>query len=107
MSDVPTHDEETTLTPLDLRVRSGLAVVFLVGYFLYLYMVTYYPAKLPGDTLGMVLGQLGNLIALVFGFYFGLSVGLAAGKKPAGVTVTTAPDSKTTTSVETKTEPTP
>ncbi len=104
----PPHDE-VVLTPLDLKIRSAMAILLLIGYFGYLYTVTYYPAKLPGDTLGMVLGQLGNLIALVFGFYFGLSVGLAIGKKtPAagGVTVTPPPDSKTSTTIQTESKPT-
>lgn len=56
-------------------MRAIVAVVILAGFFGYLALVTWHPALLPGDTLGMILGALGTLATGVVTFYFGSSQG--------------------------------
>ena len=66
---------------LDEKMRAIVAVVILAGFFGYLALVTWHPALLPGDTLGMILGGLGTLATGVVTFYFGSSQGSAAKDK--------------------------
>ena len=68
-------------TTLDEKMRAIVAIIVLVGFFGYLAMVTWHPALLPGDTLGIILGVLGTLAAGVVTFYFGTSFGSAVKDK--------------------------
>lgn len=62
-------------------MRAIVAVVILAGFFGYLALVTWHPALLPGDTLGMILGGLIAISGAVVQFYFGTTAGSTAKDK--------------------------
>ena len=65
-------------------MRAIVAVVILAGFFGYLALVTWHPALLPGDTLGMILGGLIAISGAVVQFYFGTTAGSTAKDKTGG-----------------------
>lgn len=86
-------------------VRALLTAYLVTLFFGYLGYASYHPPQLPGDLLGAVFGWIAGWISGAFSLYFGASIMQRMTKRDAipsaPVSITPAPDSKTTVTTET------
>lgn len=108
----PVEAPETTMSKISETRRIYFATFIWLTFIAYIVFVSIYPAKLPGDTLGIILGGLLTYVGIVIGYYFQTSMGssiksqiMGVLKPPPTVAVTPPPDATTTTT--TTTEPRP
>jgi len=113
----PAEAPETTMSKISETRRIWFAGFIWLTFIAYIVFVSIYPAKLPGDTLGIILGGLLTYVGIVIGYYFQTSMGSSIksqimgvlGRKPDPTVVVTPPPDQTTTTTTTtepKTQPT-
>lgn len=107
----PLETPETTMSRISESRRIWFGYYIWTTFTGYIIFVSIYPAKLPGDTLGIILGGLLTYVGVVIGYYFQTSMGSSIksqimgvlGRKPdPTVTVTPPPDATTTTTTTTE-----
>ena len=105
MADATPEAPETTMSKVSESRRIWFAGVIWLTFIAYIVFVSIYPAKLPGDTLGIILGGLLTYVGIVIGYYFQTSMGSSIKSQIMGVlkpavTVSPQADSKTTVVTE-------
>ena len=110
MAETNNESPETTMSRVSESRRIWLAGFIWLTFIAYIVFVSIYPAKLPGDTLGIILGGLLTLASIVVNYYYSTSMGssvksqmMGRANAAGGVTVTPTPDTKTTATVTTET----
>ena len=107
----PNDTPETSMSKVSETRRMYFGYIIWLSFIAYIVFVSIYPAKLPGDTLGIILGGLLTYVGIVIGYYFQTSMGSSIksqimgvlGRKPdPTVTVTPPPDATTTTTTTTE-----